>query len=128
MIFCCAVQPEECLPLILVGAGKTLQLRNVIVLGAASLPACLHLGPGDAQHMGFKSKNPEPTCGILILCFLCSLGRYTHGLRVDIHISSIEHLAGAQFVAHPGDNVERVDAADLARLRSFPSPSRGTPG
>jgi hypothetical protein len=40
------VQPEEGLPLILVGAGKTLQLRNVTVHGAASLPACLHLGAG----------------------------------------------------------------------------------
>jgi vacuolar protein sorting-associated protein 13A/C len=40
------LQPDEGLPLILVGAGKTLQLRNVTVLGAASLPACLHLGAG----------------------------------------------------------------------------------
>ena len=41
-------QPEEGLPLILVGAGKTLQLRNVTVHGAASLPACLHLGAGES--------------------------------------------------------------------------------
>jgi vacuolar protein sorting-associated protein 13A/C len=45
-LFQTAVQPEEGLPLILVGAGKTLQLRTVTVLGAASLPACLHLGAG----------------------------------------------------------------------------------
>jgi hypothetical protein len=44
------VQPEEGLPLILVGAGKTLQLRNVAVLGAASLPACLHLGAGESRQ------------------------------------------------------------------------------
>lgn len=36
--------------------------------------------------------------------------------------------AGAQFVAHPGDNVERVDAAELSHMQSFPSPSRSTPG
>lgn len=45
------LQPEEHLPLILVGAGKTLQLRNVTVLGAASLSACLHLGPGEALRL-----------------------------------------------------------------------------
>ena len=34
------------LPLILVGMGKTLVLRNVRIVHAASLPACLQLAPG----------------------------------------------------------------------------------
>ena len=34
------------LPLILVGAGKTLLLRNVKLVYASSLPACLQLGAG----------------------------------------------------------------------------------
>lgn len=40
------VDAEERLPTILIGAGKTLQLRNVTILHASSLAACLHLGPG----------------------------------------------------------------------------------
>ena len=40
------VGPDDPLPLILVGAGKTLLLRNVRVVHAASLPACLQLAPG----------------------------------------------------------------------------------
>lgn len=36
----------EALPLILVGAGKSLALRNVRVVHAASLGACLQLGAG----------------------------------------------------------------------------------
>lgn len=36
----------EALPLIIIGARKALMLRNVIVVQAASLPACLQLGPG----------------------------------------------------------------------------------
>ena len=36
----------EALPLVVVGAGRTLVLRNVRVINAASLPACLQLGPG----------------------------------------------------------------------------------
>jgi hypothetical protein len=40
------VSPDECLPLVLVGAGKTLRLRNATIVHASSLPACLQLGPG----------------------------------------------------------------------------------
>ena len=35
------------LPLILIGSGRTLQLRNVKVVYAASLAACLQLGAGE---------------------------------------------------------------------------------
>ena len=41
------ISANEALPLILVGAGKTLLLRNVRLIHAASLPGCLQLGPGD---------------------------------------------------------------------------------
>lgn len=37
---------NEMLPLILVGAGRTLKLRNVTVVNAESLAACIQLGPG----------------------------------------------------------------------------------
>ena len=40
------VDAQERLPLILVGAGKTLQLRNLTIVHATSLAACLHLGAG----------------------------------------------------------------------------------
>ncbi|KAK9834254.1 hypothetical protein WJX81_000411 [Elliptochloris bilobata] len=56
--------PAEALPLILVGEGRTLLLRNVRIVHAASLAACLQLS------------------------------------------------AGAQLVAHPANNVHRVDGAD----------------
>eukprot|EP00983_Pelagomonas_calceolata_P096642 1158152-Pelagomonas_calceolata.AAC.4 len=38
--------PSEVLPLILVARNCTLQLRNVTVVNASSLPACLSMGPG----------------------------------------------------------------------------------
>jgi hypothetical protein len=37
---------SEALPLIIVGAGKTLLLQNVKIVHAASLPSCLQLGSG----------------------------------------------------------------------------------
>ena len=40
------ISVEEPLPLILIGPGKTLQLKNVKLVHAVSLPACLHLGAG----------------------------------------------------------------------------------
>lgn len=40
------ISVEEPLPLILLGPGKTLQLKNVKLVHAASLPACLQLGAG----------------------------------------------------------------------------------
>ena len=40
------VGPDDPLPLIVVGAGKTLLLRNVRLVHASSLPACLQLAPG----------------------------------------------------------------------------------
>ena len=36
----------EPLPLIVIGAGKQLVLKNVLIVHADSLPACLQLGPG----------------------------------------------------------------------------------
>ena len=36
----------EPLPLIVIGAGKQLVLKNTIIVHADSLPACLQLGPG----------------------------------------------------------------------------------
>ena len=41
------ISVEEPLPLILIGPGKTLQLKNVMLVHAASLPACLQLGAGN---------------------------------------------------------------------------------
>lgn len=38
--------PHEMLPLILVGRGATLRLRNCVLVNSASLAACLQLGPG----------------------------------------------------------------------------------
>ncbi len=40
------ISVDEPLPLILIGPGKTLQLKNLTLVYAASLPACLQLGPG----------------------------------------------------------------------------------
>ncbi len=48
------VDAQERLPLILVGAGKTLQLRNITIVHSSSLAACLHLGAG-AQLTHFRS-------------------------------------------------------------------------
>ena len=41
------ISVDEPLPLILIGPGKTLQLKNVKLVYASSLPACLQLGPGE---------------------------------------------------------------------------------
>ncbi|KAK9819963.1 hypothetical protein WJX72_004515 [[Myrmecia] bisecta] len=49
---------EAPLPLIIVGAGKTLILRNVKIVYAASLPACLQLGPG-AQLVAHPGDNVQ---------------------------------------------------------------------
>ena len=40
------ISVDEPLPLILIGPGRTLQLKNLKLVHAASLPACLQLGPG----------------------------------------------------------------------------------
>lgn len=48
------------MPLIVVGRGKTLQLRNVRVSNQASLAACLSLGPG-ARLLA------EPSDGVTVL-------------------------------------------------------------
>lgn len=45
------VAPDDPLPLILIGAGKTLILRNVRLVHAASLPACLQLAPGECRAL-----------------------------------------------------------------------------
>lgn len=44
------ISVDEPLPLILIGPGRTLQLKNVKLVHAASLPACLQLGAGNHQH------------------------------------------------------------------------------
>ena len=44
-----AVDAQERLPLIVVGAGKTLQLRNITIVHSTSLAACLHLGAGASR-------------------------------------------------------------------------------
>lgn len=54
----CLILPEgisdgEALPLIIVGAGKTLLLRDVKIVHAASMPACLQLGSG--QHIALPT-------------------------------------------------------------------------
>ena len=49
------ISVDEPLPLILIGPGKTLQLKNLKLVHAASLPACLQLGPG--THTCIKAHN-----------------------------------------------------------------------
>ncbi len=49
------ISVDEPLPLILIGPGKTLQLKNLKLVYAASLPACLQLGPG--THTCIKAQN-----------------------------------------------------------------------
>ena len=62
------IATDERLPLIVVGAGKTLQLRNVVISSAASLPSCLHLGPGALMQ---SSKADNVAC-CKMLCLLVS--------------------------------------------------------
>ena len=54
------IATDERLPLIIVGAGKTLQLRNVVISGAMSLPSCLHLGPGAPPPPGPTARAQPP--------------------------------------------------------------------
>jgi len=49
------ISVDEPLPLILIGPGKTLQLKNLKLVYASSLPACLQLGPG--MHSCIKAQN-----------------------------------------------------------------------
>ena len=43
------VSPDDPVPLILIGAGRTLLLRHVRIVHAASLPACMQLSPGGTR-------------------------------------------------------------------------------
>ena len=67
------IDAQERLPLILVGAGTTLQLRNITIVHSSSLAACLHLGAGmcarpvmirASKHM---VEQPKMRCLTLIL-------------------------------------------------------------
>jgi hypothetical protein len=63
---------DEPLPLILVGSGCTLRLRNVKVVNAASLAVCLQLAPGDGcafRHV--LCCNPSGLSGFLSGCVAC---------------------------------------------------------
>ena len=53
------VDAQERLPLILVGAGNTLQLRNITIVHSSSLAACLHLGAGVHLHTPRRQKARE---------------------------------------------------------------------
>ena len=59
------VDAQERLPLILVGAGNTLQLRNITIVHSSSLAACLHLAAGTycatPGHEKRMSEQPVPT-------------------------------------------------------------------
>lgn len=63
------ISVEEPLPLILLGPGKTLQLKNVKLVYAASLPACLQLGPGNSSvHIIFQSSTLDQGCLAVVGC------------------------------------------------------------
>jgi vacuolar protein sorting-associated protein 13A/C len=46
LIFPEGLNEGETLPLIIIGVGKSLQLKDVKLVHAASLPACIQLGSG----------------------------------------------------------------------------------
>jgi hypothetical protein len=80
------ISVDEPLPLILIGPGKTLQLKNVKLVYAASLPACLQLGPG--MHTCIQAHNH--------VCVLMSAVVMTSGKAVFflvMHRSSGPHPA-----------------------------------
>ena len=56
------VPADEPLPLILVGQGRTLRLRNLRLVNAASLAACLQLAPGAASQGGAGCRMRFLTC------------------------------------------------------------------
>lgn len=58
----------EALPLIIIGAGKTLQLRNVRIVHAASLPACMQLGSGTCFLQLVHLCQELPRCAARRLC------------------------------------------------------------
>ena len=59
------ISVDEPLPLVLIGPGKTLQLKNLQLVYAASLPACLQLGAG------------EHSAAILLLQVCCGSHSFT---------------------------------------------------
>ena len=63
------ISVDEPLPLILIGPGRTLQLKNVKLVHAASLPACLQLGAGN-HHTGWLCR-PCYSLDSIVLCTLC---------------------------------------------------------
>lgn len=56
------VAMDDPLPLLLVGVGKTLILRNVRIVHASSLPACLQLAPGEQPRSCSMSLQLPCTC------------------------------------------------------------------
>lgn len=50
----------EQLPLIIIGGGKQLRLKNVTIVHSSALPACLQLGPGARMHA-------EPSDGVVMV-------------------------------------------------------------
>jgi len=61
------ISVDEPLPLILIGPGKTLQLKNLKLVYASSLPACLQLGPGTCTSS--ETSKSAPVLGLVFLYF-----------------------------------------------------------
>lgn len=62
------ISGEEGLPLILVGPGKTLHLRDVKIVHAASLSACLQLAAGMLPLIPPRDLPPQFSLALLFSC------------------------------------------------------------
>lgn len=65
------ISVEEPLPLILIGPGKTLQLKNVKLVYAASLPACLQLAAGKPPSFCATQTIALLLLLLLLCCYQC---------------------------------------------------------
>lgn len=112
---------DEPLPLMLVGAGCTLRLRDVKLVNAASLAVCLQLAPGQrCRHLALHAACP------------CRHKLGGASARANALPCSLSHLAGARLLASQDDGVEMLESveadADLAHQLSTPvsSPAAGS--
>lgn len=94
---------QQVVPLILVGPGRTLRLRNVRVVHAASLPRCLQLGPG---------VRVDDRVGVIACCVCCEivflvLCWVLFRRKVVVRVST-----GAMLDASPENHCVLLDGAD----------------
>ena len=94
------VAEGEALPLVLVGAGKSLALRNVRLVHAASLGACLQLGAGGDPLLAVPACVHMSTCAVARAGRRLPMAALAHTCSQEWHVRA--RRRGVQPVLHAG--------------------------